>query len=70
MTVITGYARCVLMASLLLAVASAHAQDELRATFFKEADAALAAADAVNAKLLAPRSYERGYRRDIVRRSK
>ncbi|MDX1403942.1 MAG: OmpA family protein [Woeseiaceae bacterium] len=33
------------------------AQDELRNTFFKEADAARAAADAVNAYLLAPRSY-------------
>ena len=36
------------------------AQDELRRTFFKDADAAKAAADAANAELLAPRSYGRG----------
>jgi len=39
---------------------TADAQDELRATFFKEADAAKAAAEAANAELLAPRSWERG----------
>ncbi len=39
---------------------SAVAQDELRQTFLKDAEAALKAADAVDAKLLAPRSYERG----------
>jgi outer membrane protein OmpA-like peptidoglycan-associated protein len=33
------------------------AQDELRNTFFKDVDAARAAADAANASLLAPRSY-------------
>jgi outer membrane protein OmpA-like peptidoglycan-associated protein len=43
-----------------LGVGTAHAQDELRKTFFKEADAAKAAADAANAALLAPRSYQRG----------
>ncbi|MEO1246608.1 MAG: OmpA family protein [Pseudomonadota bacterium] len=48
-----------LAASLLLASGAA-AQDELRNTFFKEADAAKTAADAANAELLAPRSYERG----------
>ena len=53
--------RWVLIAALLLASAGAFAQDnELRKTFFKEADAARAAADAANAKLLAPRSYARG----------
>ena len=62
MTVTTGFARSVLLATLLLAFTGAHAQNELRKTFFKEADAALAAADAVDAKLLAPRSYERGMR--------
>lgn len=36
------------------------ASSEVRQTFFKEADAALAAADAVNAKLLSPKNYERG----------
>jgi len=50
----------ILMLTLTLGAHSAYAQDELRKTFFKDADAALAAADAVNAKLLAPRSYERG----------
>ncbi len=38
----------------------ANAQGELRETFFKEADAAKAAAEAANAELLAPRSWGRG----------
>ena len=50
----------VLVAMLLFSAAAGNAQDELRATFFKEADAAKAAADARDAELLAPRSYERG----------
>lgn len=53
-------ARCILMSALLLGAAVANAQDELRKTFFKDADAAKAAADAVEAELLAPRSYARG----------
>ena len=44
---------------LLLASSASFAQGELRDTFFKEADAAKAAAEAANAKLLAPRNYER-----------
>jgi len=60
MVVIPRFLRLVLIATLLLGVGSAGAQDELRKTFFKEADAAKAQADAANAKLLAPRSYERG----------
>ncbi len=60
MTARTGFVRLVLMAALMLAMGTATAQDELRKTFFKEADAAKAAADAANAALLAPRSYERG----------
>ena len=44
----------------LLASASAYSQNELRSTFFKEADAAKAIAEERDAKLLAPRSYERG----------
>jgi len=52
--------RFVLVATLLLGLGSAYAQDELRKTFFKEADAAKAAADAADAQLLAPRSYARG----------
>ena len=46
---------------LLLSLAgTALAQNELRSTFFKEADAARAAAEAANASLLAPRSWSRG----------
>jgi outer membrane protein OmpA-like peptidoglycan-associated protein len=50
----------ILVATLLLGLGTANAQEELRKTFFKEADAAKAAADAANAELLAPRSYARG----------
>ena len=60
MTARTGFMSITLMVTLALATATATAQDELRKTFFKEADAAKAAADAANAQLLAPRSYERG----------
>ncbi len=60
MTGKTGITRCVLTAVLLLITGSTMAQDELRDTFFKEADAAKAAAEAANASLLAPRSWERG----------
>jgi len=60
MSVQPGFVRYVLIVTLLLGVGSAYAQDELRKTFFKEADAAKAQADAANAQLLAPRSYERG----------
>jgi outer membrane protein OmpA-like peptidoglycan-associated protein len=45
---------------MLLGLGNAYAQDELRKTFFKEADAAKASADSANAQLLAPRSYARG----------
>ncbi|MEE8426532.1 MAG: hypothetical protein V3S15_04545, partial [Woeseiaceae bacterium] len=50
----------ILVATLLLSAGVGNAQDELRNTFFKDADAAKAAADAANANLLAPRSYQRG----------
>lgn len=60
MTARTGFVRFALVAGLVLATSLAGAQDELRTTFFKDADAAKAAADAANASLLAPRSYERG----------
>ncbi len=56
----TYFVRAVLVALVLLAAGSGHAQDELRKTFFKEADAAKAAAESVNASLLAPRAWERG----------
>ncbi|MCH7898884.1 MAG: hypothetical protein IIC62_06015, partial [Proteobacteria bacterium] len=49
----------VLTLTLALGV-NAVAQDELRATFFKNADIAKAAAEAANAELLAPRSFGRG----------
>lgn len=50
-----------LVLTLTLALgANAVAQDELRATFFKNADIAKAAAEAANAQLLAPRSFGRG----------
>jgi len=52
--------QCLALALSLTLSAGAFAQDELRATFFKDADAAKAAADAANATLLAPRSYGRG----------
>ncbi len=56
----TGFVRLVMLSLLLMSAGTGYAQDELRNTFFKEADAAKAAADAADAKLLAPRSYERG----------
>ncbi len=56
----TGFARSFLIVALLLGAGTAAAQDELRNTFFKEADAAKIAADVADAQLLAPRSYERG----------
>ena len=56
------WARTLLLGVLALGAASALAQNELRSTFFKDADAARAAADAVDAEWLAPRTYERGMR--------
>jgi len=56
----TGLLKFVLLSAVLFAAGSGYAQDELRNTFFKDADAAKAAADAGDAKLLAPRNYERG----------
>ena len=60
MAAIPGFRACLLTLMLLLGVSSAFAQDELRKTFFKDADIAKAAAEAVDAKLLAPRSFARG----------
>ena len=56
----TGLARLIVIGIALLAAGNGYAQDELRKTFFKDADAALAEADAVNAKLYAPKNYENG----------
>ncbi len=55
-----GFVRFVFLTLLLLSAGSGYAQDELRKTFFKSADAAKEAAEAADAKLLAPKSYERG----------
>ena len=60
MAVQSRYVRFILIGVLLLGLGAAQAQDELRKTFFKEADAAKAVADAANAELLSPRNYERG----------
>jgi len=60
MAVKQGFVRCFLIVALMLGASTAAAQDELRNTFFKNADAAKAAAETANAALLAPRSYERG----------
>jgi outer membrane protein OmpA-like peptidoglycan-associated protein len=56
----TNFVRAVLVTLVLLAAGTGHAQDELRKTFFRDADAAKAAAESVNASLLAPRAWERG----------
>ena len=56
----TFFARMLLVTLTLLAAAQASAQGELRKTFFKDADAAKAAAEAAQASLLAPRTWERG----------
>jgi hypothetical protein len=62
MIVIPAWPRTLILGVLALGAASALAQNELRSTFFKDADAAKAAADAVEAEWLAPRTYERGMR--------
>ncbi len=52
--------RLIAMALCLAFANTTAAQNELRTTFLKEAEAALAEADAANAKLLAPESYQDG----------
>ena len=49
-----GFTTLVLAVLALLAAGQGYAQDELRKTFFRDADAALAAAEAADAQLLAP----------------
>jgi outer membrane protein OmpA-like peptidoglycan-associated protein len=56
----TNFVKLIIIGLALLLAGQGYAQNELRATFFKEADAAKATADAANADLLAPRNYERG----------
>ena len=55
-----NFVRLLLLAVFVFGLGSAVAQDELRRTFFKDVDAAREAADALDAKLLAPRSYAAG----------
>ena len=55
-----GFIKFSLLALLLLSAGTSVAQDELRRTFFKDADAARAAADALDARLLSPRAYSAG----------
>ncbi|MDA1063596.1 MAG: OmpA family protein [Proteobacteria bacterium] len=55
-----GFRLSVLTLIILLGLNSAFAQDELRKTFFKDADIAKAAAEAADAGLLAPRSFADG----------
>ena len=56
----SSFVRLLVVGAFLFSTGSSLSQEELRNTFFKNADAALAEADAVNGKLLAPRSYEKG----------
>ena len=60
MVVKTTFVKLVFAGLALIAASQAHAQNELRDTFFKEADAAKAAAEAADSELLAPRTWERG----------
>ena len=59
MTNLSYFFRRLVLTLVLVGAGSGYAvaQDELRNTFFKDVDAARAAADAANASLLAPRSY-------------
>src|SRR5690606_39722324 len=56
----TLLARWGVLATLILLTGPAFSQSELRATFFRDADAALAEANKANAQLLAPTSYAAG----------
>ena len=60
MTFIRSVLAPVLILAALLSVGPVHAQQELRATLFAEADRAQAAAKAANAELLAPATFDRG----------
>jgi hypothetical protein len=56
----TSFVRIFMLAVFLIAAGASTAQDELRKTFLSEAEAALEAADALDAKLLAPDAYSDG----------
>jgi len=60
MAPLTSFVRLLLLAAFMLAAGNSSAQDELRKTFFKDVDVSRAAAEAANAKLLAPKSYQDG----------
>ncbi len=56
----SSFVRLLVVVAFLFSTGSSLSQDELRKTFFKDADAALAEADAADADYLAPRSYAKG----------
>ena len=56
----TSFVRLLLLTFFIVGAGSAAAQDELRRTFFKDVDAALAAADEVQARLYGPAAYADG----------
>jgi outer membrane protein OmpA-like peptidoglycan-associated protein len=56
---ISRFVRLIVVAICVLGANVSVAQNELRETFFKDADASLAAADKLDARLLSPRNYER-----------
>jgi outer membrane protein OmpA-like peptidoglycan-associated protein len=56
----TGFFKILVLSAFLACAGNSFAQDELRATFFKDVDAALAKATAANAALLAPKSFAKG----------
>ncbi len=58
----SSFVSCFVFAIFIFTSSSIHAQSELRKTFFKEVDAARAAAETVNASLLAPDSWGKGMR--------
>jgi outer membrane protein OmpA-like peptidoglycan-associated protein len=56
----SSFVRFIALVVLALGLSSALAQDELRKTFFKDVDVAMAAAEAANAELLAPKNFADG----------
>ena len=56
----TGLIKILMLSAFLTCAGNSFAQDELRATFFKDVDAALAKATAANAEILAPKSFKQG----------
>jgi OOP family OmpA-OmpF porin len=60
MASLTNFVRLLLLTAFILAASNAAAQDELRKTFFKDVDKSKAAAEQLDAGLLAPKSYGEG----------